>query len=112
METPRVGGMGRANETRTRTGGPFPSIDRGVSGFLAPRVSVNQGMTVMPLDDKIVMFVCKLEICVTRRSLRRILMPRLGPPQFYSCYVSRYFEIVNFSEKRAFSPFHKSSMRL
>ncbi|PKI65878.1 hypothetical protein CRG98_013730 [Punica granatum] len=46
-------GMGRANETHTRTGSPFPSIDRGVSDSLTPRVSVNRGMTIMPLDDKL-----------------------------------------------------------
>ncbi|PKI48755.1 hypothetical protein CRG98_030856 [Punica granatum] len=55
-------GMGRANETRTRTGCSFPSIDRGVSDFLAPRISVNYGMMIMPLDVKIAMFVYKLEI--------------------------------------------------
>ncbi|PKI59965.1 hypothetical protein CRG98_019632, partial [Punica granatum] len=37
IETPKVDGMGRVNETRTRTGSPFPSIDRGVFGSLAPR---------------------------------------------------------------------------
>ncbi|PKI49799.1 hypothetical protein CRG98_029808 [Punica granatum] len=90
IETPKVDGMGRVNETHTRTGSPFPSIDRGVSGSLAPRVPVNQGMTVMPLDDKIVMFMYKLEICVTRRSLRRILMPRLEPPQIGPGLESRH----------------------
>ncbi|PKI34664.1 hypothetical protein CRG98_044945, partial [Punica granatum] len=53
--------MGCANETRIRTGGPFPLVDRGVSNSLTPRVSVNHGMTIMPLD-KIVMLVCKLKI--------------------------------------------------
>ncbi|PKI48355.1 hypothetical protein CRG98_031253 [Punica granatum] len=48
--------MGRANETRTRTGSPFSSIDRGVSDSLTPRVSVNHGMTIMPLEDKITRF--------------------------------------------------------
>ncbi|PKI74288.1 hypothetical protein CRG98_005313 [Punica granatum] len=54
--------MGCANETRTRTGGPFLLVDRGVSNSLTPRVSVNHGMTVMPLDNKIVVFMCKLRI--------------------------------------------------
>ncbi|PKI52412.1 hypothetical protein CRG98_027193 [Punica granatum] len=62
METPKVDVMGRANETRTRTGCPFPSIDRGVYDSLVPTVSVNYGMTIMPLDDKIAMFVYKSEI--------------------------------------------------
>ncbi|PKI54926.1 hypothetical protein CRG98_024685 [Punica granatum] len=62
METPKVDVMGRANETHTRTGCPFPTIDRGVSDSLAPRVSVNYEMTIMPLDDKIAMFVYKSEI--------------------------------------------------
>ncbi|PKI44912.1 hypothetical protein CRG98_034694 [Punica granatum] len=35
--------MGRANETRTRMGCPFPSIDRGVSDSLAPRSLVSPG---------------------------------------------------------------------
>ncbi|PKI61302.1 hypothetical protein CRG98_018293 [Punica granatum] len=46
------GRNGRANETRTRTGRSFPSIDRGVSDSLMPRISVNRGMTIMPLIGK------------------------------------------------------------
>ncbi|PKI71431.1 hypothetical protein CRG98_008168 [Punica granatum] len=45
--------MGRANETRTRTGCPFSFIVLGISNSLKPRVSVNHGMTIMPLEDKI-----------------------------------------------------------
>ncbi|PKI54927.1 hypothetical protein CRG98_024678 [Punica granatum] len=82
-------GMGRVNETRTRTGCPFPSIDRGVSDFLAPRVSVSHGMMIMPLD-KIAMFGYKFEVRVARRSLRRTLVPRLGPPQIGPGLESRH----------------------
>ncbi|PKI49535.1 hypothetical protein CRG98_030072 [Punica granatum] len=112
IETPKVNGMGRANETHTRMGGPFPLVDRGVSISLTPRVSINHGMTIMPLDNKIVVFMCKLRItsheevqgglaCLDSSRLKsgpdsshsaRVLVGR----QFYSCYVSRYFEIVIF----------------
>ncbi|PKI70305.1 hypothetical protein CRG98_009297 [Punica granatum] len=37
IETPKVDGMGRTNETRARTGRPFSSIDRGASNSLMPR---------------------------------------------------------------------------
>ncbi|PKI61285.1 hypothetical protein CRG98_018311 [Punica granatum] len=39
IETPKVDGMGRMNETRAQTGRPFSSIDRGVSNSLMPRIS-------------------------------------------------------------------------
>ncbi|PKI39331.1 hypothetical protein CRG98_040279 [Punica granatum] len=54
--------MGRANETRPRTGCPFSFIFLGVSNSLSPRVSVNHGMTIIPLEDKIATFIYKLEI--------------------------------------------------
>ncbi|PKI76944.1 hypothetical protein CRG98_002654 [Punica granatum] len=52
IETPKVDEMGHANETRTRTGCPFLSIDRGVSVSLTPRISADHEMTVMPLGGK------------------------------------------------------------
>ncbi|PKI39663.1 hypothetical protein CRG98_039948 [Punica granatum] len=52
IETPKVDGMGRTNETRARTGRPFSSIDRGVFDSLMPRISVNHGMTIMPLSGR------------------------------------------------------------
>ncbi|PKI72889.1 hypothetical protein CRG98_006757 [Punica granatum] len=52
IETPKVDGLGRTNETRARTGRPFSSIDRGVSDSLMPRISVNHGMTIMPLSGR------------------------------------------------------------
>ncbi|PKI73576.1 hypothetical protein CRG98_006024 [Punica granatum] len=45
--------MGHANETRTRTGCPFLSTDRGVSVSLTPRISADHEMTVMPLGANI-----------------------------------------------------------
>ncbi|PKI36630.1 hypothetical protein CRG98_042983 [Punica granatum] len=76
--------MGRAKEARTRTHSPFPSIDRGVSDSLAPRVSVNHGMTIMPLDNKIAMFVYKLEVASHERVQEGLSYPdsgclKLGP---------------------------------
>ncbi|PKI59050.1 hypothetical protein CRG98_020558 [Punica granatum] len=50
METLKVDEKGRANETRTRTGCPFSSIDRGVSVSLTPRMSANHEMMVMPFE--------------------------------------------------------------
>ncbi|PKI64636.1 hypothetical protein CRG98_014974 [Punica granatum] len=38
IETPKVDGMGRANETRARTSCLFSSVDRGVSDSLMPRI--------------------------------------------------------------------------
>ncbi|PKI50529.1 hypothetical protein CRG98_029083 [Punica granatum] len=52
IESPKVDGMGRTNETRARTGRPFLSIDRDVSDSLMPRISVNHGMTIMPLSGR------------------------------------------------------------
>ncbi|PKI59460.1 hypothetical protein CRG98_020150 [Punica granatum] len=51
IEIPKVDEMGHANETCTRTGCPFLSIDRGVSVSLTPRISADHEMTVMPLGD-------------------------------------------------------------
>ncbi|PKI58416.1 hypothetical protein CRG98_021174 [Punica granatum] len=52
IETPKVDGIGRMDETRARMGRPFSSIDRGVSDSLMPRILVNHGITVMPLSGR------------------------------------------------------------
>ncbi|PKI40722.1 hypothetical protein CRG98_038903 [Punica granatum] len=58
IKTPKVDEMGHVNETRTRMGCPFLSIDRGVSVSLTPRRSLDYEMTIMPLDDK----VCEVHV--------------------------------------------------
>ncbi|PKI77639.1 hypothetical protein CRG98_001977 [Punica granatum] len=48
-EIPKADETGHANKTRTRTGCPSPTINRGVSISLTPRMSTNHETTVMPL---------------------------------------------------------------
>ncbi|PKI62014.1 hypothetical protein CRG98_017600 [Punica granatum] len=73
--------MGRANETCTRTGCPLSFMALGVSYSLKPRVSVNHGITVMPLDSKTCDVRAQIEDRATRRSLRKTRVSRLEPPQ-------------------------------
>ncbi|PKI49594.1 hypothetical protein CRG98_030017 [Punica granatum] len=77
IETPKVGRMDRTIETRTRTGRSFPSIDRGVSDSLMPRISVNHEMTTMPLSGKTCDVHIQIKDHVTRRGLKRTRASRL-----------------------------------
>ncbi|PKI51927.1 hypothetical protein CRG98_027683 [Punica granatum] len=81
IETLKMNGTGRANETHPRTGCPFSPMDRGVSNFLTSRMWMNHGMTVMPLDNKTCDVRVQIEDRVTRRNLGGIRASRLGPPQ-------------------------------
>ncbi|PKI55405.1 hypothetical protein CRG98_024178 [Punica granatum] len=81
VETPKVGGMGRTIETRTRMGRSFPSIDRGVSDSLMLMISVNHGMTTMPLSGKACDVHIQIKDRVTRKGLKRTRASRLEPPQ-------------------------------